>query len=100
MRGPERVGMADDVGAVFSSHNDALVKLFDAHRGLPQSFGLDGASDRMRLLFLQQPVVLRRSMIEKRLLNASKRPTGRFGDFRCWPEREVRRCPLYRRSWG
>jgi hypothetical protein len=33
MRGPERVGMADDVGVVFSSHNDALVKLFDAHRG-------------------------------------------------------------------
>jgi hypothetical protein len=23
-------------------------------------------------------------MIEKRLLDASKRPTGRFGDFRCW----------------
>jgi len=66
--------MADDVGAVFSSHNDALVKLFDAHRGLPQSFGLDGAFNRMRLLFLQSPVVLSRSMIEKRLLNASKRP--------------------------
>jgi hypothetical protein len=33
MRGPERVVMADDVGVVFSPHNDALVKLFDAHHG-------------------------------------------------------------------
>jgi hypothetical protein len=31
MRGPERGGMADDVGAVFSSHSGALVKRFDAH---------------------------------------------------------------------
>jgi hypothetical protein len=38
-------------------------------------------------------------MIEKRLLNASKRPTGRFGDFRCWDKTDITTEPVDVRYW-